>query len=497
MGALLTALTTGGLGRTRRPRESKKLVIRSSMASHRHCLCLHLHFARLDHHDGAGFGDHRPRSQDTPCLCAVAHPIRLCPRICFRAVSCWAFVRDLWPPSYPAALQPGIPGLQHGLWFCEDGPTVDSVSLFRRIWREVRTCIQLSGQTHTLIGLIMRFSAATAIGGGVLGDVWRPEERGLSVSIYTLITLLSPTIGPLLGGFITQYSSWRWAFWAISILDGCIQLIATLFFRETFAPVLLGRKAERLRSETGNCELRTKWERSDRTFTKIAKAGLARPFVLLATQPILQCLALYIAYTFGLVYLALTTFPALWTEHYHESISISGLNYLALAFGYIIGTQTCTRLLDRVYKHLKETRGKGIGQPEYRLPLLLPGALMIPSGLVWYGWSAQKHLHWIMPDIGAAIFAVGVKFSLQCTQLYALDVYSTYAASASAGSLFLRSLAGFSFPLFAPYLYQRLGLGWGNSLLALIALVTGLPIPFLLWFYGPSLRKRSTYAAGE
>ena len=343
----------------------------------------------------------------------------------------------------------------------------------------------------------MPFSAATAIGAGVLGDVWRPEERGLSVSIYTLITLLSPTIGPVLGGFITQYSSWRWAFWAISILDGCIQLIATLFFRETFPPILLGRRAERLRNETGNRKLRTKWERADRTFTKIAQAGLARPFILLATQPILQCLALYIAYIFGLVYLALTTFPVLWTDRYHESISISGLNYLALAFGYIIGTQTCTRLIDRLYKLLKETRGKGIGQPEYRLPLLLPGALMVPAGLVWYGWSAQKHLHWIMPDIGAVIFAAGVKFGLQCTQLYALDVYPLYAASASAGSLFLRSLAGFAFPLFAPYLYQRLDFGWGNSLLALIALVIGLPVPFLLWTYGPYLRKRSPYAAGD
>ena len=467
------------------------------MASHCHCLCLHLHFASLDHHDGAGFGDHRPRSQDTRCLCAVPHPIRLCPRVRFRAVSRRTFVGDLWPSSCLAALQPGIPGFQHGLWVCEDGPTIDSVSLFRRIWREVRVCIQNSCLACTLIRLLLRFSAATAIGGGVLGDVWRPEERGLSVSIYTLITLLSPTIGPLLGGFITQYSSWRWAFWAISILDGCIQLIATLFFRQTFAPVLLGRKAEKLRKETGNRKLRTKWERSDRTFTKIAQAGMARPFILLATQPILQCLALYIAYIFGLVYFALTTYSALWTEHYHESISISGLNYLALASGYIIGTQTCTRLLDKVYKHLKETRGKGIGQPEYRLPLLLPGALLLPIGLVWYGWSAQKHLHWVMPDIGAAIFAVGIKYGLQCTQLYALDVYSTYAASASAGSMFLRSLAGLAFPLFAPYLYQRLGLGWGNSLLALIALVIGLPVPFLLWLYGPSLRKRSAYAAGE
>lgn len=312
-----------------------------------------------------------------------------------------------------------------------------------------------------------------------------------------MITLLSPTVGPILGGFVTQYSTWRWAFWAISILDGCIQLIATLFFRETFAPTILGRKAKNLRRETGNGALRTKWERPDRTFAKVAQAGLARPFVLFATQPILQCLAIYIAYMFGLVYLALTTFPILWRTHYTQSISISGLNYIALALGYIIGTQICTRLVDRVYERLKMTRGKGIGQPEYRLPLLLPGALMVPVGLVWYGWSAQRHLHWIMPDIGMAIFAAGVKYGLQCTQLYALDVYPTYSASASAGSMFLRSLAGFAFPLFAPYLYRTLDFGWGNSLLALIALVIGVPAPFLLWFYGPALRRRSAYAVGD
>ncbi|EMR61286.1 putative mfs multidrug transporter protein [Eutypa lata UCREL1] len=313
-------------------------------------------------------------------------------------------------------------------------------------------------------------SAAIVIGAGILGDVWRTEERGLSISIYTLGKLLGPTLGPLCGGFITQYSSWRWTFWAISIANGVIQVAATIFFRETFALVLLGRKAARLRKETGNPALHTKWERPDRTFTKIAFAALVRPFLLLTAQPILQVLAMYIA--------------------------IAGLNYLALAIGYIIGTQVCTRLIDVVYKRLKETRGNGIGIPEYRLPLLLPGALMVPIGLFWYGWSAQNHLHWIMPDIGIAIFGAGVKFALQCTQLYALDVYPTYAASASAASMFVRSLAGFAFPLFAPYLYQSLHFGWGNTVLALVELAIGVPAPFFLWFFGPSLRSRSTYAAG-
>ena len=351
---------------------------------------------------------------------------------------------------------------------------------------------------HSLIcwSLFPQYSAANTIGAGILGDVWRPEERGLSVNIYTLISLISPTLGPLLGGFITQYSSWRWTFWSISLLDALIQLVATLFFRETFAPLLLGNRADKLRKETGDPSWHTKWETPDRTAKKLIRSALVRPFVLLTTQPIMQVLALYIAYLFGLVNLALSTFPILWTTKYHESISIAGLNYLSLGIGYVIGTQVCTRVIDIAYRYLTDRRG-GIGQPEYRLPVLLPGSLLVPIGLLWYGWSAQKDLHWVMPNIGATLFAAGVKFGLQSTQLYVLDVYPLYAASASAAATFLRSLAGFTFPLFAPYLYKRLDFGWGNSLLALVALTIGLPTPFLLWFQGPKLRRMSQYAAGE
>ncbi|RYP60729.1 hypothetical protein DL771_010405 [Monosporascus sp. 5C6A] len=212
-------------------------------------------------------------------------------------------------------------------------------------------------------------------------------------------------------------------------------IVTALFFRETFAPALLARKAARMRKETGNPDLHTKWQKPDRIFTKLALGAIARPFMLLTTQPILQVFALYIAYVFGLTYLALSTFPILWTTQYGMSISIAGLNYLALAISYIL-------------------------------------------------------------DTGIAIFGAGVKFALQCTQLYALDVYPSYAASASAASMFVRSLAGFAFPLFAPYLYLSPHFGWGNTLLALIALVLGVPAPFILWYFGPSLRRRSPYAAG-
>lgn len=77
-----------------------------------------------------------------------------------------------------------------------------------------------------------------------------------------------------------------------------------------------------------------------------------------------------------------------------------------------------------------------------------------------------------------------------------MDSYTRYAASAIAAATVLRSLAGFGFPLFAPYMYAKLGYGWGNSLLGFLAVGLGWPAPILLWLYGEKLRKKSTYAAG-
>ena len=127
---------------------------------------------------------------------------------------------------------------------------------------------------------------------------------------------------------------------------------------------------------------------------------------------------------------------------------------------------------------------------------MIPASLLVPIGLFWFAWSAQAHVHWIMPNIGAVIFTTGGIIGFQGIQIYLVDAYTRYAASAIAAAAVLRSLAGFGFPLLAPYLYGRLGYGWGGSLLAFVAFGLGVPAPLLMWRFGAGLRARSLYAAG-
>jgi hypothetical protein len=201
------------------------------------------------------------------------------------------------------------------------------------------------------------------------------------------------------------------------------------------------------------------------------------------------------AYLYGLMYLMLSTFPMLFTERYHQTVGLGSLNFIAMGVGFFLGTQISAPINDALYRRLKKGNN-GVGKPEFRVPLMIPASLMVPIGLFWYGWSAQARVHWIVPDIGAAIFCAGTIVGFQCIQTYLVDSYTRYAASAIAAATVLRSLAGFGFPLFAPAMFDALDYGWGNSLLAFIAIGLGVPGPFLLWMFGEKLRSRSKFAAG-
>ncbi len=128
-------------------------------------------------------------------------------------------------------------------------------------------------------------------------------------------------------------------------------------------------------------------------------------------------------------------------------------------------------------------------KPEYRLPLLPVGAIFIPVGLFIYGWPAEYKVHWIVPIVGTGLIGVGNILVFFSIQTYLVDAFTFYAASALASNTIVRSIAGALLPLAAPRLYERLGYGWGNSLLAFIAILF-LPVSFVILKYGEVLRMK-------
>ena len=360
-------------------------------------------------------------------------------------------------------------------------------------------------QSETQI-LIFRFlsgiggSAPLAIGGGVLGDLFKPEERGKAMGLYAMGPLLGPALGPVVGSFVAQYSTWRWIFWAVSLADLLILGAGFWKLQETYAPYILHKKAKALRKKTGNPMYKAEGEGDlNQPIWKKVSATMGRSFKMLFTQPIVQVMSVYMAFSYGVLYLALSTLPTLFHDPrpkgYGQSLGISGLHYLALGLGFFIGAPVCGKTNDKIYQYFKKKDPKGRGKPEYRMPLVIPFSTLVPIGLLIYGWSANSLVFWIVPDIGLFLFGMGTIAAFQCVTTYLVDTYMRFAASAVAAVTILRSLAGFGFPLFAPAMYTALGNGWGNTVLALAAVGIGLPVPILLWLFGEKLRKRSTMAS--
>ncbi|KAI1386723.1 MFS general substrate transporter [Hypoxylon trugodes] len=331
-------------------------------------------------------------------------------------------------------------------------------------------------------------SVPITIGSGSIADLMPVEKRGRAMSAWALGPLLGPCVGPIAGGYLIEAVGWRWVYWLLCIMGGALIPVSFFFLRETFAPVLLEKKVRRLRKETNNPSLRSKL--AGRLSPKDQfKLAIIRPMKLLVLTPIVTLMALYVAITYGILYLLITTFSFVYTEQYGFSEGNSGLTYLPAGLGMMFGVIVFGQLTDKM---VSRNQAKGIKhRPEVRIApvLTLPSGIVLPIGLFIYGWTANFGVHWIVPMIGVLIFSAGLMGVMFCVQNYLLDAYPRYAASVTAAMTVLRSLLGALLPLGGLEMYDALGLGWGNSLLAFVALAL-IPIPLVFYKFGERIRGK-------
>lgn len=253
--------------------------------------------------------------------------------------------------------------------------------------------------------------------------------------------------------------------------------------RETYAPVLLERKAAKLRKSTGDPKYRSKLASASSPKDELITA-LIRPTMMVIKSPIVAIFCLYMSVTYGYLYIVFTTITEVYENVYGWSTGIAGLAFIGLGeqhhrvvdgpqltltgVGMLLGMIAFGATSDKRIKGI-QAKGKEAA-PEVRLEALVPAAILFPIGFFWYGWATEKQAHFIVPIIGLAIIGLGMIGSFMGVQTYLVDSYPRYAASVTSSNTVLRSLVGALLPLAGQPLYENLGLGWGNSVLAFIAL---------------------------
>lgn len=137
--------------------------------------------------------------------------------------------------------------------------------------------------------------------------------------------------------------------------------------------------------------------------------------------------------------------------------------------------------------YLKRKSFSGEMKPEYRLPPMLVGCLVLPMGMFIFAWTVQLRVHWIVPILATSIIGFGLVATTLAISTYLVDSFGIYVASAVATATMLRNIMATFFPLAGPSLYAKVGYGWGDTILAFVTLAFA-PIPLVLMKYGEGLR---------
>lgn len=122
------------------------------------------------------------------------------------------------------------------------------------------------------------------------------------------------------------------------------------------------------------------------------------------------------------------------------------------------------------------------------------GSLFFTAGLFIFGWTSPSHITPVAPLIGLVSMGFGFFTIFQAALNYLIDTFQRFSASAIAANTFLRSIFAAAFPLFVTPMFHNLGIPWASSVLGFVSLLL-VPIPWLFYFYGPSIRKKGRFTA--
>jgi hypothetical protein len=301
--------------------------------------------------------------------------------------------------------------------------------------------------------------------------------------------------GPVVSTILAQQPSlgWRWTEYLTGIIQAAVLLIGIIFIDESYPPLLLAEKAQKLRHETGNWALHARIEEWQISFSQLARKFLVRPIFILGT-PICFSMTLYASFVYGILYMQLGAIPIIFHEIRGWHPIVAALPFLSIIIGASMG---CATNIYNQFRYNKAYHAAGKrAVPEMRLPPMILGSFLFCGSQFLVGWTSQPATTWVGPCIGLVMLGMGFVTIFQAALNYLVDTFQAYAASAIGANTFLRSCVAAALPLVVGPLYHNLGVGPGSSITGGFAGLL-IPVPMAFYLYGARLRAASKWSNGS
>ncbi|ERT01196.1 hypothetical protein HMPREF1624_02438 [Sporothrix schenckii ATCC 58251] len=396
-------------------------------------------------------------------------------------------------------------------------------------------CIQSAGSSSTI-----------ALCQAVVADIVTSAERGQYIGFTVLPTVLAPTVGPILGGVLSQYLGWRSIFWFLVISSAVMFVVLLLFLPETCRNIVGDgsirphpmyrtfwqlfqdwnqKRAQHQRHKKQRKELEGTNTNSNKNNNEMGDSGLlhSTSLALTATRassvrpplrvkfpnPLRSLLMLfekqigllvgYNAIIFAGFYSISVAMPSQYALIYGYNDLVIGLMYIPMAAGSALTAFVMGPLMNYNYRRHARRLGLPVDKSRQadladfpieraRLEVGIPLAVLATVVILCWGWVLEKRVSVAIPCVLNFFYGMGMIGFNNATSVLLIDVSPGHAGAAVAANNLARCLLGALFSAVIVPMINKLGIGWAFVLLGLLY-AAFLPLMFLLMRNGIRYRR--------
>lgn len=330
--------------------------------------------------------------------------------------------------------------------------------------------------------------------------------------MFYLGPLTGPLFAPIIGGALSQGFGWESTMWFLTIYGGVTLVMVFFCLPETLAkrkplithPALQSsRPGSSANNDVAPHLSRMSTRQSVKQHTKASAEFLKRAFIdpleciTYLRFPPVAIVVYFAAITFGSLFiLNISTQSSFSKPPYNFSELIVGLLYLPSSLGYIGASFVGGRWIDNIMA--REARKAGRYDAHGRL-IYLPedrmrenawlAATMYPAALVWFGWTTDRGVHWIVPAIANFFFGFGSMLVFGAATTMLTEFMPRKSSTGVALNNFVRNIFSCAGAIVTQPLINAMGVGWLCTMIAIVCWTTGNLSIWALKRYGPGWRK--------
>lgn len=356
-------------------------------------------------------------------------------------------------------------------------------------------------------------SGTVALANSIVADIVTSAERGKYIGITSLTSIFAPSLGPILGGILSQYAGWHWIFWFLAILAITFFTPMLIFMPETCRKIVGDgsvppptwnrslmnhiNEKKRLRAGLGAPD----YAERDALRKKRGPVRFPNPLGTLkvAAEKEGFLVLFFASIMYAGFYAVVSAMPSQLKEIYGYDELKVGLMYLPIAGGSIVAAFTQGRLIDLSFQHEAKRIGMTITKSRQqdltnfpiekaRLQVALPVLVLASLSTIAWGWILHLRTNVAGPCVLLFLMGFSLIASTQCISILIVDLNPGLAGTATAAFNLVRCLLGAGATALILPMLSAWGDGWSFTFIGLVYVVLS-PMLWVVVKWGPRWRK--------